>query len=231
MEENKDFNAIVGKNLLTLRKNMKLTQMEVAERFNYSDKSISKWEKGESLPSVDVLCELANFYGVTLDDLTKKITEIPQPVELKKTKKQKKERTPRAFSTHLMITLISVGAVWLCATILFVLLKLFAETNYYMSFMWAGVASLIVLIIFNSIWGRMRYLFPILTVLLWLFLACLQIQIYLPTHINIWPIYVLGIPLQVLIVLWGIMIKKPKGYNKKKKEQVTTENTEIETNS
>ena len=71
MEENKDFNAIVGKNLLKLRKDKKLTQMEVAEKFNYSDKSISKWEKGESMPSVEVLCELANFYGVSLDDLTK----------------------------------------------------------------------------------------------------------------------------------------------------------------
>jgi len=56
MEEIKDFNKIIGHNLLKLRKNMKLTQMEVAEKFNYSDKSISKWEKGESLPSVDVLC-------------------------------------------------------------------------------------------------------------------------------------------------------------------------------
>ena len=139
-------------------------------------------------------------------------------------RKTKKERIPRAFSTHLMITLLSVGAVWLCATGLFVLLKLFAEVNYYMSFMWAGVGSLIVLIVFNSIWGRMRYLFPILTILLWLTLACLQIQIYLPTSINIWPIYVLGIPLQVLIVLWGIMIKKPKGYYKKKKEQENQNN-------
>ena len=229
MEENKDFNAIIGKNLLKLRKDMKLTQMEVAEKFNYSDKSISKWEKGESLPSVEVLCELANFYGVTLDDLTSENTDTPLSVETKKPKKQKKEHMPRAFSTHLMITLISVGAVWLCATILFVMLKLLADTNYYMSFMWAGVASLIVLIIFNSIWGRMRYLFPILTVLLWLTLACLQIQIYIPTRINIWPIYVLGIPLQVLIVLWGVMIKKPNGYYKKKKEQATNESQTSET--
>lgn len=233
MEENKDFNAIIGRNLLLLRKNKKLTQLEVAEKFNYSDKSISKWEKGESLPSVEVLCELANFYSVTLDDLTSENDEIPLSVETKKQKKQKKEHTPRAFSTHLMITLLSVGAVWLCATILFVLLKLFADINYFMSFMWAGVASLIVLIIFNSIWGRMRYLFPILTVLLWLFLACLQIQIYIPTHINIWPVYVLGIPLQVLIILWGIMIKKPRGYYKKDKLKNDNQNvnTQNSTNS
>lgn len=218
MEENKDFNAIIGKNLLALRKNKKLTQMEVAEKFNYSDKSISKWEKGESLPSVEILCELASFYGVTLDYLTKEnedILAITQQAEPKKDKKEKKEKTPRAFSTHLMITLLSVGAVWFFATILFVSLKLFVGINYYMCFMWAGVLSLVVLIIFNSIWGRMRYLFPILTALLWLTLASLQIEIFITTKINIWPVYVLGIPLQILIILWGALIKKPKGFYKK----------------
>ena len=222
MEDNKDFNAIVGKNLLKLRKDKKLTQMEVAEKFNYSDKSISKWEKGESLPNVEVLCELAEFYGVSLDYLTKDIDET-LPIKTVKQKKEKKEKTPRAFSPHLMITLLSVGAVWLFATILFVLLKIFANINFFMSFMWAGVASFVVLIIFNSIWGRMRYLFPILTCLLWLLLASLQVQILLPTGINIWPIYVLGIPLQILIILWGALIKKPKGYYKKNKKQENKE--------
>ena len=222
MEEIKDTNTIIGKNLLTLRKNKKLTQLELAEKFNYSDKSISKWEKGESLPSVDVLCELAAFYGVTLDDLTRENENITVQTT-KKVKKQKKERTPRMFSTHLMVTLLSVGAVWLCATILFVVLKLVVDVNFYMCFMWAGVASLIVLIVFNSIWGRMRYLFPILSVLLWLLLASLQLQIYIPTGYNIWPIYFLGIPLQILIILWGALIKKPKGYYKNKKEQENKE--------
>jgi len=216
MEEIKDFNKIIGHNLLKLRKNMKLTQMEVAEKFNYSDKSISKWEKGESLPSVDVLCELANFYGVTLDDLTNENQELTTQ---NKKIKQKKKHTPRMFSTRLMITLLSVGAVWLLATILFVVLKLCLDVNFFMCFMWAGVASCIVLIVFNSIWGCMRYLFPILSVMLWLMLASIHLQIYLPTSINIWPVYFLGIPLQILILLWGALIKKPKGYYKKNKQE------------
>ena len=105
MEENKDFNAIVGSNLLKLRKDKKLTQLEVAEKFNYSDKSISKWEKGESLPSVEVLCELADFYNVTLNDLThENLAETETFTETKKEKKKKdkpakvkKEKTPRMF--------------------------------------------------------------------------------------------------------------------------------------
>ncbi|MBQ8615146.1 MAG: helix-turn-helix transcriptional regulator [Clostridia bacterium] len=229
MEENKDFNAIIGKNLLKLRKNKKLTQLEVAEKFNYSDKSISKWEKGESMPSVEVLCELAEFYDVTLDDLTRE-NESSQLAEAKKQTKKEKEHTPRMFSTHLMVALLSVGAVWLCATILFVLLKIFCDINYFMCFMWAGVLSLIVLVIFNGIWGRMRYLFPILSVMLWLLLASLQVQIYIHTHINIWPVYFLGIPLQILIILWGALVKKPKGYYKKTKENKIEIQSDTESN-
>lgn len=222
MEENKDFNAIIGKNLLRLRKDKKLTQLEVAEKFNYSDKSISKWEKGESMPSVDVLCELAEFYGVSLNDLTQE-NSTPQAVEQQKPNKKEKKHTPHMFSTRLMVTLLSVGAVWLCATILFVLLKIFADINYYMTFLWSGVLSLIVLVVFNGIWGRMRYLFPILTGLLWLILTSLHVQMLIHSSFNIWPIYFLGIPLQILIILWGALIKKPKGYykNKLKEEQKT----------
>lgn len=221
MEENKDFNAIIGKNLLKLRKDKKLTQLEVAEKFNYSDKSISKWEKGESMPSVDVLCELAGFYGVSLDYLTRENENLPAVENKKTTKKEKKEkkRTPHMFSTRLVVTLLSVGAVWLCATIFFVLLKIFTDINYYMTFMWSGVISMIVLIIFNSIWGRMRYLFPILTFLLWLTLASLHIQIFIHSSYNIWPVYFLGIPLQILIILWGALIKKPKEYYKNKAQK------------
>ncbi len=217
MEENKDLNTIIGGNLLKLRKNMKLTQLEVAEKFNYSDKSISKWEKGESLPNVEILCELANFYGVTLNDLTNK-NEIETNTSSKKSKKKEKVLVPRAFSTHLMITLLSIAAVWVLATTLFVILKLCLKINYYTIFLWAGVASCVVLIVFNSIWGRMRYLFPILTIMLWLTLATLQIQILIHSNLNIWPVYFLGIPLQVLIILWGALIKKPKWFYKKKDE-------------
>ena len=224
MEENKDFNAIIGNNLLKLRKDKKLTQLEVAERFNYSDKSISKWEKGESLPSVEVLCELAAFYDVTLNDLTNANLEndennINNTAKANKKKekplKEKKEKTPRMFSTKLMITLLSVAAVWLCATILFVVLKLTLNRNFFMCFMWAGVLTTIVLVVFNSIWGRMRYLFIILTILLWLLLASIHVQLVVDTPYNIWPVYFLGIPLQILIILWGALVKKPKGYYKK----------------
>ncbi len=208
-----DINKIIGQNLLKLRKNAKLTQMEFAEKFNYSDKSISKWEAGESLPNVEVLSEVAKFYGVTLDDLTKveNILEEKQPVKAKRQK---------MFSTKLIVTLLSCCAVWLIATAIFVTIKLTLDINYGMCFMWAVPMTCIMLIIFNSVWGRYRYLFPTLSVLLWSLCVSLHIQLYLCTPENIWPVYFIGIPLQIGIILWGALVKKkPLNKNNEKKEE------------
>ena len=65
-------NNSVAKNLVMYRKNKNLTQMELAEKINYSDKVISKWERGESLPGIEALKNLADFYEITVDDLISK---------------------------------------------------------------------------------------------------------------------------------------------------------------
>ena len=64
-----DLRSIIGNNLSSLRKNKKLTQLELAEKMGYSDKAVSKWEKGDTLPDIETLYQLCNFYQVTLDFL------------------------------------------------------------------------------------------------------------------------------------------------------------------
>lgn len=203
-----DINKIIGKNLLILRKNAKLTQMELAERFNYSDKTISKWESGESMPSIEILYELAKFYNTTLDALT-----VEGDI-LATTKSEPKPKN-KLFPTRLIITLLAVSAVWLCATILFVCFKIIYETNYGMFFLWAIPISCVVLLIFNSIWGRSYLLFWILSVLIWSTLMCIHLQLI---QYNIWIIYILGIPLQVAVILWAALLKKPHSSKRKKKK-------------
>ena len=202
-----DINKIIGKNLLILRKNAKLTQMELADRFNYSDKTISKWESGESLPNIEILYELAQFYGTTLDALTQE-NDI---VESTNNSKQK----DKMFPTKLIITLLAVSAIWLLATVLFVTFKIVYAKNFPLLFLWAVPISCIVLIIFNSIWGKYYYLFAILSVLIWSTLACVHLQLI---QYNIWIIYILGIPLQVAIILWAALIKKTRNSKKKKRK-------------
>ena len=72
MEEIKDIKEIVASNLVKYRKEANLTQSQLAEKINYTDKAISKWERGESSPDTDNLIALASLYNITLDDLLNK---------------------------------------------------------------------------------------------------------------------------------------------------------------
>ena len=62
-----DLKLIIAKNISTLRKAAAMTQFELAEKLNYSDKAVSKWERGESLPDVSVLKAIADIFSVDKD--------------------------------------------------------------------------------------------------------------------------------------------------------------------
>ena len=71
MEEDQDRLAeIIGKNIMRLRKMANMTQSDLAEQLNYSDKSVSKWEQGNGIPDVRILVRLSELFGVTLDELS-----------------------------------------------------------------------------------------------------------------------------------------------------------------
>ena len=59
----------IGVNIAAHRKRAGMTQACLAEKLNYSDKAVSKWERGESMPDVTTLVQLADLFGVSLDDL------------------------------------------------------------------------------------------------------------------------------------------------------------------
>ena len=60
---------IVAKNLVELRKIFGFTQLEKAEKLNYSDKAVSRWERAQAIPDAKVLLQLAELFGVTVDYL------------------------------------------------------------------------------------------------------------------------------------------------------------------
>ena len=59
----------MGTFLTDLRKEKGLTQQEVAEKLNVSNKTISKWERDEGYPEITMLPEIAKFYEITTDEL------------------------------------------------------------------------------------------------------------------------------------------------------------------
>ena len=198
--EEREINKVIAGNLLKLRKAKKLTQLELAEKFNYSDKTISKWENGESLPGIDVLSELAKFYGTTLDALTN--SEVQSSSKPTKTT----IRRERMFPVRPVITLMSICAIWICATAIFSITQITQGVSYPIIFLWAVPASSLLLVIFTSIWSKKkRYLFISISALVWTSILCIHLQFL---AYNLWPLYLVGIPIQIAIVLSGALVKK-----------------------
>ena len=145
-----DIKSAIAANIQELRKEKKMTQSELAALVNYTDKAVSKWERGESIPDIIALKQIADTFSVTVDYLlTLEHTEY---------KKAKKERKVRRRFNRKIITYISVVLVWLVATFIFVNIDLFAKSSMnWLVFVYAVPASAVVALIFNSIWGNKRF--------------------------------------------------------------------------
>ena len=196
-----DFREILSKNIVALRKTKKLTQSELAEKLNYSDKTVSKWEKGDAVPDVETLISISQFFEVSIDDLVSKSIE-----EVSKRKTKQKIQNKR---NKIIITLLSVSLVWLASIILFVQLKILNNTDYWMAFIWALPVSFVVLLIFNAVWGKRCLTFIAISFLIWTLIVSIFLQLYLVGK-NIWPIFFIGIPLQVATILWSQLERKKK---------------------
>lgn len=194
----KELKYIIADNLINLRKANKLTQLELAQKLNYSDKAISKWERGDSMPDIFLFKELAEMYGVTLDYM---MTEHSDEEAQKYKKKDAK------LNNKLIITLLSCLVVWICATIIYVNLNILHGINYWMIWIWAVPVSSIVLLVFASIWAHRVHVLSCVSILIWSLLACFYLQLIM-FHINIWTIFLLGVPMQIAILLWGKLKSK-----------------------
>lgn len=216
MENTLEINQKIAKNLTYYRKEAGLTQAELAEKINYSDKSVSKWEQGNGVPDIYILLQLAKLYKVSLNDLVGEETPL-NPAKEKKT-----------AGLKLMIILLSSGIVWLVATCLFVGLHLLNPTNaWWLIFLYAVAINAVVLIVYAGVWKYRLLNFVGVSALIWTGLTCLHLTIsFLPSNIGadlgpLWCIYLIGIPLQVLEVLWVFF----RSLFRKAKKTVKTDET------
>ena len=179
-----DIKSIVAKNLTELRLAHNLTQLELAEKLNYSDKAISKWEHGSSLPDLDVLLDIANLYGVTLDYLVAEEHAQPQS--------SFKEKITAKYS-RTVITLIAVLFVWFVALFVFVLATLIAPATklFWFSFVYAVPATAVVWLVLNSIWFNQKTNYLIISLLMWSSIASIHVTCYYFGLGNGWLLYLL----------------------------------------
>lgn len=196
-----DIKNIVAKNITELRLLNNMTQMELAEKLNYSDKTISKWERAESSPDISILVEIANLFGVSLDYLVR-AENIEETVKENKQKETKYNRK--------VISYISESVAWFIAIFAFIITSLITNeaTFQWLYFVYALQIVLIVKLVFNSIWFNPRNNYFIISALMWSILAAIHIT-FLYFKINVVLIYLLGIAGQIVVILWSF-IKKPK---------------------
>ena len=94
---------IISKNITCLRKKNKMTQGELADKLFYSNKAVSKWERGESLPDAEMLQKIADLFNVPIEylfqdhDYTKEISgNIDKEIKKKATRIKIKIKIGRA---------------------------------------------------------------------------------------------------------------------------------------
>ena len=187
----KDVRPIISKNLSTLRKEKGLTQAELAEKLNYSDKAISRWEHGDTLPDVNVLYELCDFYSITLSDLVSE--------ECKPPKETKKEYTKEMNTYKIWRSILSVSFVWLLATLIFTYsLAVNKKTDLWILFVWAVPVSIVVFYVFGKSFMNSLARFILSSCIMWTFIVAVFINIF--PHV-FWQLFLIGVPLELIIFL------------------------------
>ena len=203
-----ELRAVIAANIAELRRRHGMTQLELAEQLNYTDKAVSKWERGDSVPDIAVLKQIADLFGVTVDHLLQENyrlqekNEAPLPVAAR----AEGRRYARGIITWLAVLL-----VWMLATVVFVVTKLAAPDmrGIWLAFVAAVPASLIVWLVFNTVWFRHGRNYLIISLLMWSALATLHVSLLLSGFdYRIWLIYLLGVPGQIIILLWSNVKKR-----------------------
>lgn len=194
---------IFSKNLTKYRQSLNLTQADLAKKINYSDKSISKWERGEGLPDLKATIKICEIFGISIDDMLKETDDHDKKISKTITAKNKK---------HLLISLLSASVVWLIATITYTSLLIFkVNGKIWLPFIYAIPTSAIVFTVFSSIWANIYLQFLSISLILWGMIFSIACSV--PAEL-IWFISVIGAVGQIMILLWFALKKLKQKKNK-----------------
>ncbi len=187
-----ELKLVVASNLIKLRQAAGMTQAELGEKLNYSDKTVSKWERGESIPDAYILTRLAEIYGLTVDELLhsdsdwKPVTEAKAPVE-------------RTFSSA-VVTLVAIVGIWTMAVIMFVAFWVAMGQLQWLIFACAVPVTLVTWLVLNSVWNAGRHNMLIVMALV----AAVVTLVYLfMLHYKWqpWQLFLILIPAELLVFL------------------------------
>ena len=201
----------IGSNIASYRKRAGLTQAGLAERLNYSDKAVSKWERGESMPDVTTLVQLAEQFDITVNNLVVDPEALPgNPGTLEKAMTQVSEKALKRKADKGIILSLSSTLVWFVALFFFVVISSFDIPFSWLAFFYAVPANAIVLLSLRSAWRDFRWNKALISCIVWGSLVSIHASLWVFLGVNVWKLYLLGIPGQIAIFLWFRMFRPAK---------------------
>ena len=197
---------IVAKNITEERMKSGLTQLQLAQMLNYSDKAVSKWERGESLPDVCVLKRLSQIFCVSVDYML--CEHSAEDAKAKENAKDKadtdsadavspksKGRTSKRKNIYIGIILTGILALALCV---FAVCSVMGYDSSYLMLMCFLPVSLVTLLVFNSIWRGGEHN----TIIIFFLIAGILNALYVGFEkYSPWQLFLLLIPAAMILFL------------------------------
>ena len=201
----------IGDNIAIHRKRAGLTQAGLAERLNYSDKAVSKWERGESMPDVLTLLQLAEQFGVSVGELLEDPNQLPgNSGKLEKAMTQVSEKALKRTANKNVIQGLSTTLVWFVALLIFVVISSFDLPYSWVAFFYAVPINAIVLLSLRSAWRDYRWNRVLISIIVWGFLLSIYTTFLVFLRFNMWKMFLLGIPGEIAIALWFRLFRPEK---------------------
>ena len=219
---NEELKTRVGANIAHLRRERGLTQAELAERINYSDKAVSKWERAESLPDVLTLISLAEqldtdlntLIGLSAEPNSEPVSEpVSQPEPVPAPSKSEKPAKKRRTADRRVIQQLCSILVWVVALFLYMVLDAFGVKNLWLLFVVAVPANAIVLLSLRSAWRLYGLNRILISVIMWSALLVIYLLLLTVGKVNVWRILPMGLLGQAAIILWFKMFRPEKEDN------------------
>ena len=201
----------LGANIASYRKRFRMTQAALAEKINYSDKAVSKWERGESIPDLPTIVLLAELFEVTVDDLIVDPDALPETTgKVETILSAAVEKTLKRKANKRAILGLSSILVWFVALLAYVLFSSLDMQNSWLAFIYAIPVNCIVALTLRSAWHDFRWNQTLVSGIVWGTLASLYATLLVLFSLNIWKVFLLGIPGQLAIFFWFRLFRGAK---------------------
>lgn len=181
----------IGKNIALYRKANRDTQAVLGQKLSYSDKAVSKWERGESVPDIYVLSRIADLYGISVGVLIG----------------ESKPEIQASPYMRLYVFLFSVALTFVIATVLIVAFEIFnVPFNTWLFLLYAAVISALEAVVFTSLWWGLRRQLAAWSSMIWL--GGLTVLLTVPGVVAAKGLMICA-ALQVLVIFW-ILYRRSK---------------------